>query len=296
MVLAKHIPAILIAACLVSVCAGAAPLSGAGKETAEPRGRAYLFRGLIAVIDWGLDELAQRIERTGIPADISSHLMWPAVANQAIRDYRLDPQPISIIGHSIGGDSAVAFAKYLAAAHVPVGLLVTYDPTRFADKVPPNVERYINLYQSSSLLGGANLLREQGFHSHYASFDLNDRPEITHINIDKFDRIQEQIVEKIRALAATPASAEGEAEPLHIVVPATASIDLWDSGVPVSARAGDTLRTLAATYHVPLWALAQINQRSEEAALTTGERIVVPRYLAPEPMPRPVSSYTPTKR
>ena len=253
MVLAKHIAAVLIAACLVSVCAGAAPLSGAGKDTAEPRGRAYLFRGLIAVIDWGLDELAQRIERVGIPTDISSHLIWPAVANQAIRDYRLDPQPISIIGHSIGGDSAVAFAKYLAAADVPVGLLVTYDPTRFADKVPPNVERFINLYQSSSLLGGANLLREQGFHSHYASFDLNDRPEIIHINIDKFDRIQEQVVEKIRALAATPASAEGEAEPLHIVVPATASIDLWDSGLPVSARAGDTLRTLAATYHVPLW-------------------------------------------
>ena len=104
-----------------------------------------MFRGLIAVIDWGLDELAQRINRTGIPADISSHLMWPAVTNQAIRDYRRDPQPITIIGHSIGGDSAVAFAKYLAAADVPVGLLVTYDPTRFADNVFPNVERYINL-------------------------------------------------------------------------------------------------------------------------------------------------------
>ena len=93
MVQAKHIAAVLIAACLVSVCAGAAPLEplgGAGKETAEPRGRAYLFRGLIAVIDWGLDELAQRINRTGIPADISSHLMWPAVTNQAIRDY---PRP-----------------------------------------------------------------------------------------------------------------------------------------------------------------------------------------------------------
>jgi LysM repeat protein len=139
-------------------------------------------------------------------------------------------------------------------------------------------------------------LREPDFHSHYASFDLNDRPEIVHINIDKFDRIQEQIVDKVRALAMTPASVEGEVEPLHIVVPATASIDLWDSGVPVSVRAGDTLRTLAATYHVPLWALAQINQRSEEATLTTGERIVVPRYLAPGPMPRPVSSYIPAKR
>ena len=139
-------------------------------------------------------------------------------------------------------------------------------------------------------------MRERGFHNHYASFDLNDRPEIIHINIDKFDRIQQQIVDKVRALAATPAGIEGEAEPLHIVVPATASIDLWDSGLPVWVRASDTLRTLAATYHVPLWVLAQINQRSEEASLITGERIVVPRYLAPGPMPRPLSSYAPTKR
>jgi hypothetical protein len=175
-------------------------------------------------------------------------------------------------------------------------LLVTYDPTRL-DNVPPNVERYINLYQSSSLLGGANLLRERDPHSHYASFDLNDRPEIIHINMDKVDRIQEQIVDKVRALAAIPTHAEGgEAEPLHVVVPATASIDLWDSGLPVWARAGDTLRTLAAAYHVPLWALTQINQRAEEAALPKDERIIVPRYLPPAPTPPPASSYAPTKR
>jgi acetyl esterase/lipase len=37
------------------------------------------------------------------------------VANQAIRDYRRDPEPITLIGHSAGGDSAVAFAEYLNA-------------------------------------------------------------------------------------------------------------------------------------------------------------------------------------
>jgi hypothetical protein len=36
---------------------------------------------------------------------------------------------------------------------------------------------------------------------------------------------------------------------------------------------------LAATYHVPVWALAQLNKKSEGAALSEGERIVVPRYL-----------------
>jgi hypothetical protein len=152
MVQTKHIAALLITACLASTAAPAASLeapSVAEKVTIEPRGRAYLFRGLIALIDWGMDELAQRIDLTGVTADINSHLMWAVVANQAISDYRRDPEPITVIGHSIGGDSAVAFARYLDAADTPVNLLVTYDPTRFADNVPSNVERYINLYQSS---------------------------------------------------------------------------------------------------------------------------------------------------
>jgi hypothetical protein len=127
MVQAKHIAALLIAACLASTGAAATPLeppSADGKVTVEPRGRAYLFRGLIGLIDWGMDELAQRINRTGVTADISSHLMWRAVANQAISDYRRDPEPITLIGHSMGADSAVAFAEYLNAADVPVNLLV----------------------------------------------------------------------------------------------------------------------------------------------------------------------------
>ena len=52
---------------------------------------------------------------------------------------RRDPKPISAIGHSIGGNSAVEFAERLDAAHIPVSLFITYDPTRMADKVPPAI-------------------------------------------------------------------------------------------------------------------------------------------------------------
>jgi len=67
-------------------------------------------------------------------------------------------------------------------------------------------------------------------------------------------------------------------------------IELWDSGLPVSAHAGDTLPTLAATYHVPLWVLTQVNNLSEAAALTKGARIIVPRYLVPTAALSAVSS------
>jgi hypothetical protein len=75
------------------------------------------------------------------------------------------------------------------------------------------------------------------------------------------------------------AGGEGEAVPLRIVFAATGPIELWDSGVAISAHAGDTLQSLAAAYHVPVWAVAQINRKSESAALSDGERIMVPRYL-----------------
>ncbi len=294
MVQARQFAAIILLGCFVAIgiaSSAAAESPGATeKAAASPRGRAYLFRGLIGLIDWGMDELAQRIDRAGVSANIGSHLMWRTVADQAIADYRRAPAPITAIGHSIGGDAAVEFAERLEAAHVPVSLLITYDPTRMAHRVPANVERYINLYQSSNLLGGGDLVQGRGFHGHYASFNLKDRPEVIHINLDKFDRIQEQLASKIRSLAGTSARGEGEAVPLRITIPANAAIDLWDSGLPVSAHAGDTLQTIATTYHVPLWAVAQINQKSERTALTEGERVIIPRHLGRRPVAPPAAS------
>lgn len=280
--------AVLIAACLAATGEAATPEppSAAAKVT-DVRGRAYLFRGLIGLIDWGMDQLAGRISRTGVAADISAYSAWRSVATQAIGEYRRDPKPITVVGHSIGGDSAVEFAEALEAAHVPVALLITYDPTRAAHAVPANVERYINLYQSSNFLGGGDLEPGRGFHGHYASYNLKDRPEVIHINLDKFDRIQELLAGKIRSAAA---GGGGEAVPLRIVIPPSVPIELWDSGAAVSAHAGETLQMLAAAYHVPLWALTQINKVSEHAALSEGQRIVIPRYLGQKLPSRPASS------
>jgi fermentation-respiration switch protein FrsA (DUF1100 family) len=271
-----------------------APPPAADKISTEPRGRAYLFRGIAGLIySRGVDKLTDRIKRIGLAADVETYLVWRPICEQAIRDYRRDPQPIILIGHSMGGDSALAFAEALNAENIPVSLLVTYDPSRIADDVPPNVERYINIFQSSNFMGGGNVVQGSRFHGHYASYNLKDHSELIHINIEKADRIQEQLVTKISALAATPAAAEGEAVPIRLIVPAEAPIELWDSGIPVAAHAGDTLKTVAATYHVPLWSLAQINSVSDHAALTEGQRIVVPRHLTPMATPSTLTSYAP---
>jgi hypothetical protein len=260
----------------------AAPAPAVTNVKLEPRGRAYLFRGIAGLIySRGMDKLADRIRRTGVPASVDTYLMWRPVADQAIRDYRRDPQPIILIGHSMGGDACLAFAEMLNAADIPVNLLVTYDPSRLAEDVPPNVERYINIFQSSNVMGGGNVVQGSRFHGHYASYNLKDHSEIIHINIEKADRIQDQLVSKVVELASTPATAEGEAIPIRLEVPSDATIELWDSGQPVAAHAGDTLKTVADTYHVPLWSLAEINPSAARGPLTEGQRIVVPRHLVP---------------
>ena len=103
--------------------------------------------------------------------------------------------------------------KCSTQADIPVSLLVTYDPTRIADDVPPNVERYINIYQSSNFMGGGNVVQGSRFHGHYASYNLKDHAEIVHINIEKATASRSNWSTKIAEIAATPADAEGEAVP-----------------------------------------------------------------------------------
>jgi hypothetical protein len=281
---------------LGTLFAGAAQDQPDAKPIAlEPRGRAYLFRGVAGLIySRGMDGLADQIRKAGIPASVQTYLTWRGAAEQAIADYRRDPAPITLIGHSMGGDAALSFAGALNAENIPVSLVVTYDPTRIADDVPPNVERYINVFQSSNIMGGGNVVQGSRFHGHYASYNLKNHSEIIHINIEKAARIQEQLVTKIAQLSATPASAQGEAVPLHLELPGDAAIELWDSGLPVEVHAGDTLKSLAATYRVPLWALAEINPISVRAALGEGQRVVIPRHLVPTTIPSTMTSYAPT--
>jgi len=270
------------------------PARPSEREIAEPRGRAYLFRGVAGLIySGGMDSLADRIRHAGVATSVQTYLLWRAAVDQAIQDYRRDPAPIVLIGHSMGGDSALAFAQRLNNENIPVSLLVTYDPTRIADDVPPNVERYINIFQSSNFMGGGNVVQASRFHGHYASFNLKDHSEIIHINIEKAEHIQEQLVRKIAELSATPAAVQGEAVPLHLEVPADAAVELWDSGFPVQAHAGDTLKSIAATYHVPVWSLAEINAMSARAPVTEGQRVIIPRHLVPMPVPSTITSYAP---
>ncbi len=259
-----------------------APPPAASQPAIERHGRAYLFRGALGpIFSRGMDRLTKRLERAGITASVNEFTICRLIAEIGIREYRQDPAPIILIGHSMGGLCALTFAEILQAESIPVSLVVTIDPAHASPSVPLNVERYINIFLSTDVLGGGDVMPVQGYQGHYASFDLSKQEEVTHINIEKMDSIHEQLVAAIVQLSATPAKAEGEAVPLRYVVPPNTAVELWDSGMPVVARPGDTLQKLAAFHHLPLWSLTQINREPDSAPLVPGQRVIVPRHLAP---------------
>jgi len=242
--------------------------------------RAYLVRGILGLIfSRGMNRLAEGLNEAGVHADVYDFPTCDEIADTAIREYSEAPAPIVLIGHSMGGRCVLMIAKRLQEAKIVVSLLVTVDPVHGSPSVPANVQRYINIFLSDSFLGGGDVAWERGFQGHFASFDLASHWDVSHITIDKLDALHDQLIAKCVQLATTPAKAEGQAIPLRYVVPLDAPVELWDSGIAVPARAGDTLQTLAAAHRVPVWSVTQANPGLDGRPLIAGERVIVPRHL-----------------
>ncbi|MET0867732.1 MAG: LysM peptidoglycan-binding domain-containing protein, partial [Pseudorhodoplanes sp.] len=71
---------------------------------------------------------------------------------------------------------------------------------------------------------------------------------------------------------------------------------LWDSGVAVHTEAGDTVRSIAQRYATPAWAVAQLNEVSQNTTFQAGQRLVIPRHLEATPaMAGPLTSFAPQR-
>lgn len=260
--------------------AAVAPPSVEAEPPARPR--VYLFRGAMGpIFSTGMDTLAQKLTSAGLQADTYEFTICRLVANHAISTYREDPAPIVLIGHSMGGLCSIIFAEMLEKENIPVSLVVTIDPAHASGKVPLNVERFINIYLSDSVLGGGDIVAEPGYRGHYASFDLKEQKRMSHINIDKASDIHAQLVDMITQLTRVPEQTVGVAVPLRYLVPSGSKVELWDSGIRLPMHKGETLERMATLYHVPLWSLAQANPSLGDTSFAKGQEIVIPRRLEP---------------
>ena len=243
-------------------------------------GRVYVLRGDMGVFfSTGMDYLAAELNQLGLTAGVYNWVDWIALAGDAIARYWAAPDRtrILLVGHSRGGDELIAMAWRLYSARVPVALAVAFNSTRAVDQVPPNVERFINLYQSSNGLGGGAARPAPDFRGEYATVNLADHREINHITIDKMLVLHHAILPKFVdavSLGSPPGSA---GVPIEYRVPAGVPIEVWDSGMLVRANSGDTASSVAQQFSVPTWVIAQLNQLVPSEPIEPGRTIVVPR-------------------
>jgi len=167
-----------LVACLCLLANGSAP--------AESRSgtHVYLMRGLYNV-SVGLDALAAKLIRRGIPATVYARDEADTVAAAAIRDYNSGKaRSIVLIGHSLGAGGAIMTAVRLEAADVPVAVLITLDPLSDG-AVPGNVIKAVNFHLGGALVAGATNVNLSG-------------QGLDHMAIQSADSMHEKIMEYIR--------------------------------------------------------------------------------------------------
>lgn len=247
-----------------------------------PPPKIYLFRGAMGpIFSTGMDRLSEKLTHAGFSADVYEFTLCRLIGNRVIASYKEKAAPIVLIGHSMGGLCSIVISEMAARENIPISLVIAIDPAHATGDVPLNVERFINIFLSDSVLGGGDVVAAPGFRGHYASYDLKENARVSHINIEKSDDIHRQIVEMVTQLPRIPPQTQADAVPLRYLVPADTLVELWDSGVRVPVRRGDTMESIAAANRVPLWTLAQSNSLPENAQLTPGQTIIVPRHLTP---------------
>ncbi|WP_219683444.1 LysM peptidoglycan-binding domain-containing protein [Bradyrhizobium canariense] len=261
-----------------------------------PPPKIYLFRGAMGpFFSTGMDRLEEKLTQAGFSANVYEFTICRWIGDRAISSYKETPAPIVLIGHSMGGLCSIVISEMAAKENIPISLVITIDPAHATGDVPLNVERFINIYLSDSVLGGGNVVAVPGYRGHYASYDLKENARVSHINIEKSDDIHRQIVDMVTQLPRIPPQTQVDAVPLRYLVPANTLVELWDSGVRQPVRRGDTMESIAAANRVPLWSLAQSNSLPENATLTPGQSIIVPRHLTP-PEPTAAMATPPAAR
>ena len=292
---------------LVTTYSSSVPFEAIASTSAPANGHVYLIRGLLGEFySRGLDQIARNINKRGLHASVHGLLDINSLTEEIIKKYKDDPSsaPVILIGHSSGGDAIISMAQKMKEANVPVGLAFGFDPTRHAGPVPDNVELFINLFQKTNLIGGGEVKAVSGFHGRLINVDLREHNEIVHINLDKSSKIRALVVDEIIGFAAfssrkqdahlevSPKSKTQEQSsaaaptsnfvtPLHMkyVVPHDEPIELWDSGLHTTVRAGETLQTIATQYGAPAWAVAQINKIGDDTPLQNGMALIIPLRL-----------------
>ena len=168
------------------------PLSPPGAPSETGPARVYLLHGFMNVFSLGMDDLAQKLQREGIPASIRNHAEEAQIVEEIAARFRAgDRRPIILIGHSLGADAVMLMSEQLGRLGVPVALVVLFDGTQ-PMAVSANVARVLNITQHVVITPGP------GFHGELETIDESGDASVTHTTIDKSARLQAAVIDKIK--------------------------------------------------------------------------------------------------
>ena len=128
---------------------------------------------------------------------VFNHGYWRHYADLAIARYKTDKTilPIIIVGHSLGADGAVLMANYFGLNNVPVRLVIAFDGVVQKEPVGANVQELINYYKPDEY--GQIVKTSPRFHGTITNVDLTKFADIDHLNIDKIEELQDEVILKI---------------------------------------------------------------------------------------------------
>jgi hypothetical protein len=170
----------------------------APKDRAKEQTHVYLIRGLLNIFSLGMDDLAAKLEREGIPASVHNHLAWPLVAAEAASEYKSGRvRTIILVGHSAGADAVANIAAKLGQEGIPVKLAISLDPGLSHMPASGHVERYINYYVSTGI--GHTIAKSPQFRGNFQNVDVANLAGIGHFNIDKAAVMEDKVMRDIHA-------------------------------------------------------------------------------------------------
>ena len=182
----------------------------ASAQTERP-GEVYLLRGLFNVFSTGMDTLGEKLRAAGYNTKVVNHASWSSIVRRIGTRYgkATEPDPVFLIGHSLGADAVIKLAQRLDSKNVPVTLAILFDPVN-PRPVPPNVERMINFFKSTNGWGKA-VAPVAGFTKTLINKGLKDRSGMGHISIDKSRTLHSEVLQEMLSISKSYSSEEKKA-------------------------------------------------------------------------------------
>jgi pimeloyl-ACP methyl ester carboxylesterase len=195
----RPLHAVALTCLLLAASVGAGSAQTPTTATANPKApdHVYLLRGAFNIFSLGMDEIADKLERYGIPATVNNYLVWESLADEAAADYKAGRiRNIVLVGHSSGATAVTEMAARLGQLGVPVKLAIGLDPTSRV-VASGNVARYINYYIANGM--GNAVVKGRQFNGVLQNVDVERNSQLGHFTIDKNEALQEQVIKEIRA-------------------------------------------------------------------------------------------------